>query len=194
MGGIIVSRKQTHKKSKREFLMKLIFGFIWNRILWGVIISAFINLAMYSYITNSYMTYIVTEERLQNIIVRTIITIYGIDSVENVKFFIDTEDVMKENEGLILAFSIIPEGSDIKSGDYKVEIMNEEMDLSNVRLNISNYLNNTVGINIYNRETNKLVNNMYSVRFTERQDKQIREVLNTESRSKTAKWFLETFK
>lgn len=51
IGGVIVSRKQKYKKSKREFLTRLIAVFFWNRILWGILISAFINLAAYSPIT-----------------------------------------------------------------------------------------------------------------------------------------------
>ncbi|MEX3618204.1 hypothetical protein [Paenibacillus glucanolyticus] len=64
------------------------------------------------------------------------------------------------------------------------------MELDNVRL----YGEGTYGVSIYNKKTNELVNNMITLGYSLREEKEIKEILKTESTSKPAKWFLNTFK
>ncbi|MEK3705738.1 hypothetical protein MKY87_16815 [Paenibacillus sp. FSL R7-0198] len=195
MGHITISRKETHKKSKFEiYSLFILKEFFWNRFFWGFLVSAFINLAAYSYITNNYKTYMGTEENIRKVLTNTITISHGIEeNIEKVKFNYEISEVVldKDNKIGYVDMVFLPLDSTLDASDFVISTgSGKEMELDNVRL----YGEGTRGVYIYNRKTNELVNNMMSLGYSLREEKEIKEILKIESTSKLAKWFLDTFK
>ncbi|MDR9749288.1 hypothetical protein [Paenibacillus taichungensis] len=195
MDVIDISRKETHKKSRYiDWLFCILKELVWNRIIWGLLVSAFINLAAYSYITNNYKTYMETEENIRNILTSTVTIVQGIEAnIEKVKFnyIISDYDYDKDKGINYVELVFQPQDTTYNASDFLIDAgSGRGMELNNVRI----YGEGTQGIYIYNRNTNELINNMFSLGFSIREEKEIKEILITESTSPYAKWFLDTFK
>ncbi|KZS46449.1 hypothetical protein AWU65_11245 [Paenibacillus glucanolyticus] len=195
MEPITVSRKEIHKKSKyQEFLIFMLKEILWNRFLWGILVSVFINLAAYSYITNNYSTYMDTEENIKKVLTNTVTISHGIErNIEKVKFDYEVSEVVldKDNKIGYVEMVFLPLDPILEASEFVISTGGgKEMELDNVRL----YGEGTYGVSIYNKKTNELVNNMITLGYSLREEKEIKEILKTESTSKPAKWFLNTFK
>ncbi|WP_339221935.1 hypothetical protein [Paenibacillus sp. FSL W7-1332] len=191
-----ISRKETHKRGKHSFIIEKCLGFIWNKIIWGIVLSVFINLAAYSFITNNHKTYMTTEENIKKRLTNTITAAIGLDSVKKIEFYYKIKGYeYNERFGITSAnYAFFPVDPALRIEDFKAVInKDQESDLDKIK--ISNDRGPYgYGIEIYDRNTNELVNNLYSLEITERDEVEIREIIKTESTSKLAKWFLDTFK
>ncbi|MEC0110139.1 hypothetical protein P4H27_24540 [Paenibacillus taichungensis] len=194
MEPITLSRKEVHKKNKYRGLLLFIFKeLLWSKV-GGILVSIFINLVAYSYITNNYRTYMDAEENIKKVLTNTVTITHGMErNIEKVKFDYEISEVVLNKDDTIsfVEMDFRPVDLALDASDFVISVgSGKDRELDGVKL----YGDGTHGIYIYNRNTNELVNNMISLRYSLREEKEIKEILKTESTSKLAKWFLDTFK
>ncbi|WP_063566486.1 hypothetical protein [Paenibacillus sp. O199] len=194
MEPITLSRKEVHKKNKYRGSLLFIFKeLLWSKV-GGILVSIFINLVAYSYITNNYRTYMDAEENIKKVLTNTVTITHGMErNIEKVKFDYEISEVVLNKDDTIsfVEMDFRPVDLALDASDFVISVgSGKDRELDGVKL----YGDGTHGIYIYNRNTNELVNNMISLRYSLREEKEIKEILKTESTSKLAKWFLDTFK
>ncbi|RKP47867.1 hypothetical protein D7Z26_21875 [Cohnella endophytica] len=200
---IAKSRKETHKRNKIFITsyqesgkpLKNRIRYVLHNIFWTVLVSgfigAFINLAAFSYITNNYKSILEKEVEVNRFLGNMITTTTGIDSVAKQKFHVNSK-LTEDNGSLILYLSMIPVDNNVRVEDYKVIIMNKDMNLNDIQLELKT--GDKVQLNIYDKKTGDIVNNLYSVEFSETEKTQITNILKSVPTSRLAKWFLNKFK
>lgn len=130
----------------------------------------------------------------KKVLTNTVTITHGMEiNIEKVKFDYEISEVVLDKDDTLsfVEMNFRPVDPALDASDFVISLgSGKDRELDGVKL----YGDGTHGIYIYNRNTNELVNNMISLRYSLREEKEIKEILKTESTSKLAKWFLDTFK
>jgi hypothetical protein len=196
----IPRRIDSYKRSKRSKIIKFfLVEFLYEKILFAVIVPIFISLATFSYISNNFSGILKHENNIDELSRQFTSTgeiTNGPGQVNIEDFHFTVDDAYQENGKYIVVIHIAPINGK-KSSDYYVKINNqdEKIKLNNVCLTIDQNTKGTTyySIGVYSNK-GVLVNNLLSIELTNDFKEKLRTLIEQKPKNNIAKWFLDTFK